>query len=347
MALNAANLLRLAQSAPTAAKIYSAWQRARRGDRQAIDYLRSEGWAEAVDLLVAPGAGAMAKEALGHATDAYRTLKGIRPTPGGDVVDAEYRVLEETEAEAGPRPPWSPFLKRLFSQRYGGHIVIGPYGSGKTSAALRLAQVCREGLGYTVETVAMYEEDRPEWAVPLNKETLIHRAKKIARYLNSQGVRDPDEPIDPDLVEEDDGTPPTLPAGGKVIVIDEASAAMGLHDPTRAAVMLALYHCRHVDWIVIFIAQMAALLPEPLLGQSVKWVKRPTGDEDATDRNNRVVRELWRAAGEAFGELRRSPWYQEPYRDWRAWAYCDARALDTGPGYRGLIPFGKPERGQT
>ncbi len=334
--MQAANLLRLLQSAPTAAKLYSALQRAQQGDRQAIEYLRSEGWAEAIDL-VAPGAGPIAREALERGLDAVRVLRGVRPD--GNVIEAEYTVVEET-------PPWAGFLRRLFAMRFGGHIVMGPCGSGKTTLALRLAQRYADQHGYVVEGVNMYDEDAPEWVTPISSSTLVKRMKRVRQYLETLGVPDDDE-------EDGDGAaqppadeePPSLPPRGRVIIVDEASIGMTVGDPARKAAIQALTQCRHLDWVVILLAQWAGQLPLPLLGQTVKWVKKPAGDEEVTDRDNPVVRLLWRLATEAFRDLRRSQWYREPYTDVRSWAFCDSKSLDGKAGYQGLIPFGMPDRG--
>ncbi len=339
-----APILRLLQSAPTAAKIYSALQRAQKGDASALDYLRREGIWEAIDLVAAPGAGKIAKEALDHLREAYRTVTGIR-TPGeADVIDGEYREVTDEPASL----PWSGFLRRLFATGFGAHVILGPYGSGKTSLALKLAQRFADRHSYRVEVVNMYGDDCPAWAVPLNSATLVARMRQLRRYLDAQGVPDEGEDDEPQpaLIQADDkeDLPPGLPPRGRVIVIDEAALGLTVGDPARKAALQALTQCRHIDWIVIYIAQWAGQLPLPLLGQSVKWVKKPAGDEQATDRDNPVVRLLWRDAADAFRGLPSSPWYSEPYRDPRAWVYCDCKSLNGGPGYRGLVPFTPPKR---
>lgn len=345
--MQAAQLMRLLSSAPTAARLYNAWQRAQRGDREAIEYLRSEGWAEALDMLVAPGAGGVAKEALGHAGEAFRVLHGLRPQ--GDVVDAEYRVVEEEEA-SGPRPPWMGFLGRMFRQDHGAHLVIGPIGSGKTSLAVKMAHRLSEIHGYRVEVVNVYKDDAPSWAVSISQETLIKRMKKLARHLDSMAVDDEDEGEDEQeqLIEEEN-EPVGLPPTDRVIIIDEASLGLGggYASPARKAAIQALTQCRHLRWHVLFVAQWTGLLPLALLGQSTCWIKKPDGREAYTDRDNPAVKALWLRANEAFAGLKQSEWYTGEWRDPRAWAYCDCQSLSGKPGYNGLVPFtpvGKDER---
>ena len=132
-----------------------------------------------------------------------------------------------------------------------------------------------------------------------------------------------------------------MPPRGRVIIIDEASLSLSNnpHDPTRRAAIQALTQCRHVSYVVLYIAQWAGQLPLSLLGQTTAWIKSPDGREAFTDRDNFAVKDLWRRAGDAFHGLKDSAWYVDPHRDRRSWAFVDAPPINGIRGYSGLIPF--------
>lgn len=337
------DLIRLLQAAPTVSKLAAAAAKAQKGDPSALAYLKSEGWAEALDVAVHPGAGQIAKQALGHAREAYDTIRQVQsPAADPNVIDGEYsEVLDDTPI------PWGSFLTRLLRLPYGGHLIIGPIGGGKTSLATRLAKRVSQLHGFDVECVNYYPNDLPPYAVTIGTETLIHRMKMLTRYLKSFAKHDEEEEwnVEPDPEEESKMGPPKMPPRNKVIIIDEMSLALSNNpnDPGRRAAIQALMQCRHLNWIVIFIAQQASLLPLPLFQQTISWVKQPLGDESDMDRDNPFVKMLWARASEAFADMKNSPWYRANYGTPKAWTYCHCRALDGGPGYTGLIPFSKPE----
>lgn len=325
--------LQLLQKAPALTRMGTQLVRAANGDPQALAYLKGEGLYEGLDVL-RPGAGESARQVVQQLRD---TALGIQSTLAGDIVEGEYEVLEEGEVGY----PWSGFLRRLIKQRFGGHILLGPMGQGKTSLALKLAWHWRALHGYRVECVELYGDDRPEWAVTLGTRTLVRRMQQLKKYLDSQSVDDELAGLEEDE-EEDDGIPATLPPIRRVIIIDEAGMAMESNaaNPVRKAALRALAQCRHLDWVVLYLGQMAGQIPLPLLGQSTVWVKQPNGREIYTDRDNPIVRDLWERATAAFAQLKGSSHYTPPHADPRAWAYCDCPSLNgMARGYTGLVPF--------
>lgn len=300
---------------PRLVRLGLALERAARGDRRAIIYLRQEGWAEALDLW-RPGASDLARRI---ADEVRRFLR----QDADAVVDASYRVIDD--------PPWLAFRERLRRQRWGGHIILGPPGSGKTSLAVKLAWTWHRAHGYTVDAVNLYAEDRPPFARTITADTLIHRMSQLRAYLSDAAEPDPDEE---EVRERPERSSP--PPRRRVILIDEASLAIGRsgQDPTRLAAYTALTQGRHVEWLVVYVAQWARLIPLDLFGQATVWVKAPVGREADADRDLPVIRALWEKA-EALRDVPASPFYRPPYNDLRAWAYVDAPALD----YRGVVPF--------
>ncbi len=320
------DLVRLLNDAPKAIKIYDAARRAADGDEAALAYLKSEGWREGLDL-IRPGAADVGQQIFDRARQAVADIRGIA---AGDVIEGEYREIK-------PAAPWSGFLQRLERQRFGGHIVIGEPGGGKTQLAKKLAYRWKKKLGRQVEFFGAYPEDVPDWATSMGMRTLVHRMDKLQAYLDAHEGRDPDEEDDE---EGEEPRVPTLPPSDRIIVIDESSMTMSTSalDPRRNAVIKALANCRHIGWNVVTIAQMTGLLALPLLGQTTIWVKKPSGAELETDRDNQKVKALWRNAMEAFDTVPRSPWWPA-YPDMRAWCYVESPSVGGQPGYKGLVPF--------
>lgn len=259
----------------------------------------------------------------------YRAVGDVREAIAGDVIEGEFYEVRP--------PPYERFLGRLFRQRWGGHIVIGPVGSGKTALAHKLAYRYSQESGYRCEFVNCYGEDLPWFAHTIGMHTLMARMDRLGRYLEAQVEPDEGE----DAEEDDDRQMPSLPPTQRVIVIDEASLSMSTHAASkeRKAAFQALAQCRHLRWHVVLIAQWTGQLPLGLFSQTVVWIKRPHGREIQTDRDNPAIRDLWTRAVEAFDDLRQSPWYRPPYDDPRAWAYVDAPTLNGAAGWTGLVPF--------
>ncbi len=290
------------------ARVLNGAMAAARGDPQAVDYLHREAWRDALEAW-RPGIG--------------RAIEVAFAVLGGALENEPVGPVDVRPAEG----PWSAFVARLRRQPWGAHVVLGPPGSGKTSLALKLAWVWREELGYDVDVVNMYAEDRPSFARTITSETLLSRMNRLRAWLEAEAEPDPGEEAPGQDVEP----PPTH----RVIVVDEAHLGAGAGtDPVRVALRKALTQVRHVRWHLVYISQMAGLLPPSVLAQTVVWVKRPSGREVGADRQG-LSRELWERAAEAFRDLERSPFYTGPYADPRAWAYVDAPDF----GYCGLVPF--------
>jgi hypothetical protein len=332
----ASDIFTLLRVAPGLIKTAAQVQKAVNGDPAALEYVKQQGWKDAIEL-VRPGTAANIDEAIHHGKQAFSALS---MAVDGNIIEGEFTELDDT-------PPWLGFSERLQRARCGGHIILGPIGAGKTTIAKRLAEKYYLNHGYKVEAVNMYPEDVPEFASIIGIDTLVKRMRQLGKYLKSQTVLDPDEleafGNDDD---EDDGIPCSLPPQRRVIIIDEAILAMSSNpnDPARRAALQALAQCRHLDWVVIYIGQWAGQLPLALLGMCTVWVKQPGGREDETDRDHPIVKGLWRRTTEAFATIKHSSQYRY-YPDPRAWAYCDCQSLNGQPGYSGLIPFNMPGSG--
>lgn len=328
-------LLRLLQKSPDIVRLYGVARDAAHGDPRALDYLKREGLYDIAEIW-RTGGGVAARQLVQTAREV------IRPT-GEDVIDAEYR-------EVGG-PPWDAFLRRVFAQPNGAHIILGPVGSGKTSLAIKLAHRFHLAHGYKVNTVSMYPEDLPDFATPISTETLVKRMNMLRAYLRAVEDEDADDELDDKVDDDKSQAPARLPPRRRVIIIDEAGMTLSSnpHDPVRQAALRALAQCRHVNWQVIYIGQLAGQFPLGLLGQSIVWVKRPDGREMDTDRiSEPFVRRLWEQATEAFHNLRSYQWYggEEAWQTPKSWAFVDAQSVNGGPGFSGLVPFTPYQSGE-
>ncbi len=235
-------LFRLARQAPTAARIARAVAVVRAGRTEenadafdeALSYLRQDGLYDGLEL-VRPGAGEIGRQVTQQARDA---VSQIRATIQGDW--AEYREIDGSE----PRIPWGGFVRRLEQQRYGGHLIFGEPGSGKSELAKALAYRWMKNLARPVEFFGWYPGDVPSWGRVMSMDTLVHRAKKIQEYLDWSEGRDPDEEVpEPESkvtrsafqkqaarIERAYGRltrqRPALPPSGRIILIDETRTSM-------------------------------------------------------------------------------------------------------------------------
>ncbi len=336
------NLGSLLTQAPKGINLLQMAQRAANGDPEAVTYLRENGLYDVLDLVVHPGAG----------TAGRKVLEGVREMASGEYT----QVLEPGESY-----PWSGFVKRLLNQRSGGHIFLGQMGTGKTTLAVKLAWQWANKLGYDVEFVGLYGEDLPDFGKTVHFDTLVHRMGCLTEYLKAQGVPDDEDYFQESGDDDEDEElelfghrtrirkprrpryKAQLPPARKVIVIDEMGMQVkrGVQSAQREAVMQYLAQSRHVHSLVLFLAQYASQIPLNVFGQSTIWVKRPTGSEKDTDRDNILVRQCWEEAEEAFRRLRQTGWQVDPYQDWRSWAYVHCPSLTGAPGYQGMVPFTK------
>ena len=324
------DVFRLLSAAPQATRLLSVAQRAANGDPQALEVLRREGWADLLDVLVRPGAGQSAREALQHAKTALHTVQKIRT---GEYVDAEYRVLDST--------PWGPFLTWIKRQRWGTFVILGPKGQGKSTLALRLAQVWHGETGWPVEVVNLYPEDRYPFTTAVSVKQFSNRIKSIIDLLN------PPEPEEGEPAKE--LTPEQIDRAlrqhkKRIVVIDEASLTVGVsgQDAGRLLVRQIMAQARHLDWLIIYVGQLARMLPTDLLNCEAVFIKKPNGREALTDRDDRLTQDLWTRAIEAFDTVQQSPWYIDEFADMRAWAYVDCHDLGDGREFLGMMPFSPP-----
>ena len=321
------NWLRLLQSAPDAIRLTDAVTRAIKGDAQAIDYLKNEGWYQGLDVLQ-PGMGSIAQQVKHHLDS---TASAIRDTLSGNVIEGEFREVV----------PWEHFASWLRRQKWGTFVILGPKGQGKSTLALRLAQVWQQERRWPVLAVNAYPEERYPFVEPVSTQKFMNEIKSIMRLLNPPPPKEGEDER-PDLGPEELDRRLT-PYKRRIIVIDEMSLAVGTSgmDAGRLMVRQIMAQARHLNWLIIYIGQLTKMLPQDLLNCEVVFIKKPAGREALTDRQEPLTQDLWERAIEAFGAVRREPQW-EYYPDVRAWAYVDCQDMGNGQGYQGMIPFSKP-----
>lgn len=256
----------------------------------------------------------------------------------GGIVEGKFREIDDA-----PSVPWERFVRWVTEeQRYGGVVIIGPQGAGKTSLAFRLAERYMDAQGYDVRCVGVYPEDMRPWARKIDMGLVIEQMERLARTVAYADLDD-DEISDAAAREIEKGVESEEELrdafGGRVVIIDEAGLNVPSNPghPANRAVRTALQHCRHVDWLPIYISQWAADIPKRILGLCTIYAKRPNAGQADMDRDNPYIRQIWYEAQEYFERLPRLPGYP---RAPQAWAYVVSSA--GGPGdYRGLAPFGR------
>lgn len=325
---------RLVASTPRAAEIYQTVRRAARGDREAWDWLRREGWAEALDLAV-PGAGVAAQQAVAAA----------RAVATGNVVEGEWReVVPETL-------PWQRFKDWIAGRRWGAFVALGPRGSGKTVLALRLAQVWHDRLDWPAEVVNVYPDDAPAFVRRVSAKRFAGRLRALTRYLDLDDYSADEnaaggegavggEGEEAENVEVAD----ISQLQRRIVVVDEASlVGTGLGKQRGRDMLQAIMaQSRHLEWLIVYVAQTTRMLPLSLLGTAdAVLVKRPAGGESWTDRpDTPEVERLWERTAAAYTALRQSPYWPELADD-RKWTYAECPDLYGRP-WQGMIPVQPP-----
>jgi len=324
------DVLRLLQAAPNAIRLMDSVKRALNGDQSAIDYLRSEGWWQALEI-IQPGAGGIGQQVVHHGEQA---VTAIRDALQGNIIEGEYREVLG----------YDHFVRWIRRQRWGSYVIIGPKGQGKTTLALRLAQVWNNETGWPVEMVNAYPEDRLEFVEPVGTRKFIARIKRLVDLLNPpEPNRDEDddedtEPVEPEMLDR-----MLEPYKRRIIVIDEMSLAVGTSgmDAGRILVRQIMAQARHLNWLIVYIGQLTRMLPQDLLNCDVVFVKKPAGREALTDRQEPLSMDIWERATAAFQGVRNQPEWDH-YPDVRAWAYVDCQDMGVGKGYQGMMPFSRP-----
>lgn len=328
------DLSRLASATPSIMRLLPLIKEAQAGNQAPLlAYLKDGGWAEIADL-IRPGAGSAGKVFVDSVLLALKEL-GISLYG----INANFRVINGA--------PWDEAAAWLKRQTWGAFVILGPKGQGKTQLALRLGEIWAQRRGYPIEAINMYPEDtqRIPYVRHVGMATFSRRIKALTKYLANQLGEDAT------LAETaDDKTDNTVTVEitdierlkRKVVILDEASLSIGMTgtDTGRMIARAAMAQARHLDWLVVYVGQLARMLPMDLLGTDCVFVKRPNGREFETDRDEPIVQRLWQQAGDSFRQAPNlAEWSQ--YNDYRSWAYMDCPTFGTKEdhGYRGLIPF--------
>lgn len=322
------NLYHLLQRVPAGMRLANTISRAVNGDPEAAEELRRNGVGLAIDFMVGPGYGDVSRRIL-HQTNDF--LAGVNDTLNGNVIDGEFVEL----------PPWYDFTKWIKRQTWGSYVILGPKGQGKTTLALRLAQLWHEKTHYPVEVVMTYPEDRYNFVKPVPTQRFINRIKAIIGLLNSSDKEEEEE--ETDTLDSNEINHQLAKYKHRIVVIDEMSLTVGTSgtDAGRAMVRQIMAQARHLQWLLIYVGQLAKMLPNDLLNCEAIFVKKPNGREILTDRDDRLTRELWQDAEETFSRIRKNAWWKE-YPDIRAWAHVDCRDMGNGRSYKGPVPFSLP-----
>jgi hypothetical protein len=128
---------------------------------------------------------------------------------------------------------------------------------------------------------------------------------------------------------------------GRIILWDEAAVGELNESSAEAkALMVALQQVRHLNWIVIYASQKMGFLGRVLTGAGILLFKEPAARAAGTDRDDPMVRDLWRAAARAFAQVEtEGTWWRGAYRDPRAWCYVEA---SVPMKYAGMLPIKLP-----
>ena len=296
---------------------------------------------------------------------ALQIVDGVRELAPGltsRLIEGQYRVVED----GGPgRMPWAGFTRWATAQTYGGHIVMGSIGRGKTTTARRICEVARATHGYPIDAFNIYDEDMPEDATKRDIALLVERAKRLQDALTRDTVPD-NAPVPPEYDEEDDGRviriirhggtarkpqPESVEdvegaIGHSAWLVDESglSGLSSPQHPVRRAGIQMLFQCRHIAAIIAYVAQSSKQLPEDIFSHVTLWLKQPDAGQWQTERDLPILRAAWEEAEEAFSTLRRSEWWPL-WPDERYWSYVVSTLGGRGR-FRGLVPLGPARRQQ-
>lgn len=331
---NLHGIMRLARLAAAGTKVAANGLKAKEGDLDALQYLIRDGAFELLDAHT-KGSGQLARQAVTYGWETIQTVRGKRDGPA--------QIGAPTED-----PELDHFQDWLAARDWGNFIILGPKGKGKTSKALRLAEVWHDALGYEVWGVNIWPEDGLPGVLTVDMEELELVTEIVKARVKglSQLFAAADEEDDDDAPRPKKKRLPNVPLESlrrKIIVIDESTLAMGNHgaDRGRRVVRRLMAIARHMMWLVIFTTIFARLVPLDLLGAEGIFCVEPSGKEKWTDRPEAPeVVEMWEAAEKGFAELARHPYRDEFPRN-IAWAFglCEDAG---GRPFRGMVPFRKP-----